>query len=99
MLVKDQLLIVWAYLAFTAFVMGFVYGPLASFLPSLFPVAVRYSGVSFSFNLAAILGGALTPIIAGELAKAGGLPYVGAYLAGAGVVSLLGLLLLAKRRA
>ncbi len=98
MLVRGHLIQVWAFLAYTAFVMGLVYGPLGSFLPSLFPVAVRYSGVSFSFNLAAILGGAMTPIIAGWLAERGGLSYVGAYLAGAGIVSLLGLLLLAKRR-
>ncbi len=98
MLVRDHLLVVWLFLAFTAFVMGLVYGPIASFLPSLFPVAVRYSGVSFSFNLAAILGGALTPIIAGWLAEKGGLVYVGAYLAGAGVVSLLALLVLGQMK-
>jgi len=92
MMVRDSVLTVWLFLAFTAFVMGLVYGPLGAFLPSLFPVAVRYSGVSFSFNLAAILGGALTPIVAGWLVEKGGLPYVGAYLAGAGVVSLIALL-------
>jgi len=59
-------------------------------------VSVRYSGVSVAFNLAAILGGALTPIIAGALASHGGLPAVGAYLAGAGVVSLIGLLALSR---
>ena len=96
MLVSDHLLMVWLFLSFTAFVMGLVYGPLGAFLPSLFPVQVRYSGVSVAFNLAAILGGALTPIIAGALALHGGLPAVGAYLAGAGVVSLIGLLALKR---
>lgn len=96
LLVADHLSSVWLFLTITAFVMGFVYGPIASFLPSLFPVTVRYTGVSFAFNLAAILGGALTPNIARALADKGGLPYVGAYLAGAGVVSLMGLLLLGR---
>lgn len=96
-LVKDHLLMIWVFLSFMAIVMGLTYGPLGAYLPSLFPVSVRYSGVSFSFNLAGILGGALTPIIAGWLAEKGGLPFVGAYLGGAGLLSLLALLILAKR--
>jgi MFS family permease len=99
MLVKDNIFSVWMFLTYMSLVMGLVYGPLAAFLPSLFPVSVRYSGVSYAFNLAAILGGALTPFAAKRLMDAGGLGYVGAYLASAGVVSLIGLALLAKRRA
>ena len=36
---------VFAWLAFGLFVMGFVYGPLGGWLPSLFPARVRYTGV------------------------------------------------------
>ncbi len=84
-------LTVFVWLAFALFTMGFAYGPLGGWLPSLFPARVRYTGVSVTFNLGGIVGGALTPLIATQLAKAGGLEAVGFYLAGAGVLSLLGL--------
>ncbi|MBL7660900.1 MFS transporter, partial [Escherichia coli] len=75
-----------AWLAFALFVMGFVYGPLGGWLPSLFPARVRYTGVSVTFNLGGILGGGLTPMIAETLVKQGGLAWVGYYLAGAGML-------------
>ena len=76
--------------------MGFVYGPLGAFLPSLFPARVRYTGASMVFNLGGILGGGLTPVIAQALATGGGLMPVGGYLAAAGVASLAGLLMLRR---
>lgn len=83
----------WAFywLALALFVMGFVYGPLGGFLPSLFPARVRYTGVSVTFNLGGIIGGGLTPFIAQALVERGGIMLVGYYLAGAGVLSLIGL--------
>lgn len=93
MLVPGSLASVAAWLAFALFVMGFVYGPLGGWLPSLFPARVRYTGVSVTFNLGGILGGGLTPLIAEALVKQGGLTWVGYYLAGAGLLSLLGLIL------
>lgn len=92
----DSLPAVAAWLAFALFVMGFVYGPLGAWLPSLFPARVRYTGVSVTFNLGGILGGGLTPLIAEALVKQGGLSWVGYYLAGAGLLSLVGLLLVRK---
>lgn len=83
---------VFAWLAFGLFAMGFVYGPLGGWLPSLFPARVRYTGVSVTFNLAGIIGGGLTPLISETLVKQGGIALVGLYLAGAGVLSLVGLL-------
>ena len=97
MLIANALFIVWLYLAFAAFVMGLVYGPLGAWLPSLFPVNMRYTGVSLTFNLAAILGGGVTLIVAQQLAVIGGLNYVGIYLASAGVVSLIALALSSNR--
>ncbi|OSZ66686.1 MFS transporter [Sphingomonas sp. IBVSS2] len=93
MLVPGSLASVAAWLAFALFVMGFVYGPLGGWLPSLFPARVRYTGVSVTFNLGGILGGGLTPLIAEALVKQGGLTWVGCYLAGAGLLSLIGLFL------
>ncbi len=90
-------LLVWAWLSLALFVMGFVYGPLGAFLPSLFPPRVRYTGVSIAFNVGGILGGGLAPIAAQLLADRGGLSLVGAYLAAAGFASLVGILFLKAR--
>jgi len=84
-------LLVFLFLAFALFVMGFVYGPLSAWLPGLFPARVRYTGASMAFNVGGILGGGLAPMIATALAEKGGLPPVGWYLATAGVLSLVGL--------
>jgi MFS family permease len=97
MLQGGSLLIVWAFLSLAFFVMGFAYGPLGAFLPSLFPARVRYSGCSIAFNVGGILGGGLAPIIAAALAAEGGLLPVGLYLAGSAVISLVALLPLARR--
>ncbi|MBV1691767.1 MFS transporter [Novosphingobium sp. G106] len=78
-------------LCVTMFFMGMTNGPLGSWLISLFPVRLRYSGVSFAFNFGGILGGAVTPILAQLLSGAGGGVYTGLLLSGAAVLSLLGL--------
>lgn len=86
-----SLWLVWAVLSFALFIMGFVYGPLGVWLPSLFPARIRYTGVSVAFNLGGILGGALAPIAAQALNDAGGTALVGLYLTMAGIFSLAGL--------
>ena len=86
-----SLLLIWAWLSAALLMMGFVYGPLGAFLPSLFPPRVRYTGASMAFNLGGILGGGLAPIVAQALSNQGGLTPVGWYLAAAAVVSLIGL--------
>lgn len=83
--------LIWAWLSAALLMMGFVYGPLGAFLPSLFPPRVRYSGVSIAFNVGGILGGGLAPMAAQALADKGGLTPVGFYLAGAALLSLAGL--------
>src|SRR3954451_5402957 len=70
---------------------GLVYGPLGTVLSELFPTTVRYSGSSLTFNLAGIFGASLAPYAATYLAKTYGLPFVGYYLCGAAVLSLVGL--------
>jgi metabolite-proton symporter len=76
--------------------MGMTYGPLGTALAELFPTAVRYTGASISFNLAGILGGSLAPYIATYLATSRGIAYVGYYLSGAAVVTLIAQLLLRR---
>jgi MFS family permease len=73
--------------------MGLTYGPLGTVLSELFPTAVRYTGSSLTFNLAGIFGASLAPYIATWLAKNYGLQYVGYYLSGAALVTLIGVLL------
>jgi len=96
MLGSGALPVVLAFLSLAQFVMGFVYGPLGAWLPGLFPARVRYTGASIAFNLGGVLGGGLAPLLAQALAERGGLTWVGAYLAAAGVASLVGLLLAPK---
>ncbi|MGC4091258.1 MAG: MFS transporter [Polyangiaceae bacterium] len=88
---SHSLLGVGAFLSLALWMMGFVYGPLGAWLPSLFPARVRYTGASLAFNVGGILGGALSPVIAQALALRGGLGLVGLYLSGAALVSLLAL--------
>ncbi|RZM06339.1 MAG: MFS transporter, partial [Sphingomonas sp.] len=97
MLGSGSLFVVWLWLSGALFVMGFAYGPLGGWLPSLFPAGVRYTGVSMTFNLGGVLGGALAPIVAEALAPHG-LWLVGLYLMGAGVLSLGGLAMLGRPR-
>ena len=83
---------VFLFLALALLAMGFVYGPLGAWLPGLFPPQVRYTGTSIAFNVGGIIGGGLTPMLAQMMATRGGLVPVGLYLAGAAVLSLIGLL-------
>jgi MFS family permease len=71
--------------------MGLTYGPLGTALAELFPVPVRYTGASLTFNLAGIIGASPAPYIATSLAQSRGLPSVGYYLSGAGLVTLIAL--------
>lgn len=69
--------------------LGFTYGPQAAMYAELYPASIRFSGVSISYALGAILGGAFAPLIAAALVKAtGGTGSVTVYLA---VMTLIGL--------
>ena len=78
--------------------MGLTYGPLGTALSELFPTAVRYTGSSLTFNLAGIFGASLAPYIATSLATKYGLQYVGYYLTGAAVLTIIGLLAIRETR-
>ena len=91
MLSSGNAAVIFAWLSLALLMMGFVYGPLGAFLPSLFPPRVRYTGASMTFNIAGILGAAPVPLVAQYLAEHGGLAYVGYYLSVAALVSLTAL--------
>ena len=78
--------------------MGFTYGPLGTTLSELFPTSVRYTGSSLTFNLAGIFGASLAPYIATYLATKYSLQYVGYYLTGAALLTLIGLFAIHETR-
>jgi len=79
------------FLALGLALMGLSYGPLGTTLSELFPTSVRYTGASLTFNLAGIFGASVAPYLATWLAVNKGLEYVGYYLSGAAVVTLVAL--------
>lgn len=89
-------LLVTVFLSLGLGLMGMTYGPLGTILSELFPPAVRYTGASLTFNLAGILGASLAPYAATWLASNYGLQYVGYYLSGAALISLVALLLVKR---
>ncbi|WP_395403458.1 MFS transporter [Arthrobacter sp. UC242_113] len=88
------------YLALTifSFGLGLAYGPQAALYSEMFPASVRFSGVSISYALGAILGGAFAPTIATALVQAtGGTEAVSLYLVGMTLVSLVAVSLVRDR--
>jgi MFS family permease len=93
---SGQLSTVAVFMVLGLSIIGLTYGPLGTLLSELFPAEVRYTGASLSFNLAGILGASLAPYIATWLATTYGLQYVGYYLSGSALLSLVALLLTDK---
>lgn len=72
-------------------IFGIMYGPLAAFLAEAFLPQVRYSGAGLAYNIGAIFGGGISPLIANWLtARVGTVYSVGVYLAFLAVVGALG---------
>ncbi|MBP6863600.1 MAG: MHS family MFS transporter [Neisseriaceae bacterium] len=77
---------------------GLTYGAQSAFYSELFPASIRFSGVSISYALGAILGGAFSPMIAAALiARTGSTESVVYYLAGMTLIGLIATLLLRDR--
>jgi MFS family permease len=57
------------FLAFTGSMifMGAIYGPLATFLAELFGAGVRFSGMSFGYQVGSAIAGGLSPVVATAL--------------------------------
>ncbi|KAF1016423.1 MAG: Inner membrane metabolite transport protein YhjE [Stenotrophomonas maltophilia] len=89
--------LVLGFLSLGLFLMGLTYGPCGTFLAEIYPVEVRYTGASLSFNLAGILGAAPAPYLATWLAERFGLVAVGLYLSLTVVLTLCALLALRGR--
>ncbi|MDO8144606.1 MULTISPECIES: MFS transporter [unclassified Isoptericola] len=77
---------------------GFTYGQQAAYFAELFPASIRYSGVSITYAIGAILGGAFAPTIAAWLVQTtGSATSVAFYIAGMMVVAFAATLLLRDR--
>ncbi|MET0933275.1 MAG: MFS transporter [Mycetocola sp.] len=78
--------------------LGFSYGQQAAYFAELFPASIRYSGVSITYALGAILGGAFAPLIATWLVQTTGESIsVAFYIAGVTLVSFAATLILRDR--
>ncbi|WP_405590870.1 MFS transporter [Streptomyces sp. NBC_01190] len=66
------------------------YGAQGTYLPELFPTVLRYSGMSISYNVGGLLGGAVSPIIATALlSRYHTWTPIAIYMAAAGVIGLV----------
>jgi MFS family permease len=76
----------------TLLLAGMMYGPIAPLFGELFKTRVRYSGASLAYQLGAIFGGALAPIVATSLLEHyhSTVP-ISMYMAGTCLVSFLSL--------
>jgi metabolite-proton symporter len=83
-----------------AFGLGLTYGQQAATYAEMFPVSVRYSGVSFAYAFGAILGGGFAPLLATWLvAETGTSLSVSAYMILVCLVTLAAALALRERSA
>ena len=93
--------IVWYFVALfvMTFGLGLSYGPQSALYAEMFPAKVRYSGVSIGYALGAILGGAFAPMIAEMLMNQFKMSWtIGAYIAIAAVISLVGVSLVKETK-
>ena len=78
-----------ATLSLAMLVLGYGNAALGAWLAQLFPVRLRYSGMSLAFNVGGIIGGAITPLVAQALSSHGHPGLTGLLLSiGAGVTVL-----------
>lgn len=76
-----------------------LYGPMGAYFPELFRVRHRYSGASFAYSAAGILGGGISPLIATDvLARTHSTTGVSWYLITIAVLCLVCLLFMGETR-
>lgn len=80
------------------FIVGGSYGPFGSYLPELFQTRYRYTGAGTAYNLGALIGGGVTPLVAAALAASHGGVSIGFLLAGISLLSVVCTLALRETR-
>jgi MFS family permease len=69
--------------------LSMMYGPLAAFFAELFTAKLRYSGASLGYQLGAVLGGAIAPLLAVYLQKVtGGTSAISIYIIVVSVIAI-----------
>ena len=87
---KDPLIIALTLIVAMNFGHGMMFGLQATYFPELFGARCRYSGASFGFQVAAAIGGGLSPLAATALLNYfGGTAGVSAMLIGFALITLL----------
>ncbi len=77
-------------LALLSMGIGITYGVQAVFYSELFPASIRFSGISITYAIGSIIGGAFAPLIAAALiGKENGIYLVSAYLTIMSVIAFL----------
>lgn len=79
--------------------MGLTFGPMSALLPELFPTNTRYTGSGIAYNMASIIGAALTPFAATWIVLNHGVGAVGYYLAFLATLTLVALVFGRETRA
>ena len=86
---KDPVIIVLA-ICLGLVIHSFMYAPQPAIMSEMFPTRMRYSGVSFGYQVTSIIAGSLAPIIATDiLSKTGSWVGVAVYLAAAAAITLV----------
>nr|WP_055501111.1 MFS transporter [Nonomuraea pusilla] len=81
-------------------VLAMTHAPQGTLTASFFPVAIRYSGTSVAYQLASLLGGGITPLVAASLfASSGTSLSITAYLAVVTFISLVAALVIPRNDA
>jgi sugar phosphate permease len=81
-------------------VLAMTHAPQGTLTASFFPVAIRYSGTSVAYQLASLLGGGITPLVAASLfASTGTSLSITAYLAVVSAISLVAALVIPRNDA
>lgn len=79
--------------------LGLTYGPQSALYAELFPASIRASGVSITYAIGSIFGGAFAPMIAAALLEATGTTFaISVYLVGMSTVGFVCTFLLRERQ-
>ena len=95
---KDPLIVILA-VCLGLVIHSFMYAPQPAIMSEMFPTRMRYSGVSFGYQVTSIVAGSLAPIIATALLSAYGsyIP-VAVYLAIAAAITLIAVISLRETK-
>ncbi len=91
--------LLYGALIFLTVGLGLTYGAQSAMYAELFPASIRATGVSITYALGSVLGGAFAPMIAASLVEATGTTFaVSGYLVSASIVGFICAFILRERK-